>query len=90
MVGLACLALACLVAVRWIVRTGGSAATANTPLRLADETLDGFDGGLVGRESVGRFRGTSGPSLREELAGIVHDDPDSAASVLRNWIGTAN
>ncbi len=75
---------------RWIVRTGGSAATANTPLRLADETLDGFDGGLVGRESVGRFRGTSGPSLREELAGIVHDDPDSAASVLRNWIGSAN
>ncbi len=89
-VALAVLGLVSLLAVRWIVRSSTSAATTNPTLRVADETLDGFDDGLSGRETGGRFRGTSGPSLREELAGIVHDDPDSAASVLRNWIGSAS
>jgi flagellar M-ring protein FliF len=32
----------------------------------------------------------SGPSLRDELSEIVKEDPDSAASILRTWIGQAN
>jgi flagellar M-ring protein FliF len=29
----------------------------------------------------------SGPSLRDELSELVKDDPDSAANILRSWIG---
>lgn len=31
-----------------------------------------------------------GPSLREELAEIVREDPDAAANILRGWIGNAS
>lgn len=34
-----------------------------------------------------RRRGVSGPSLRDELAEIVREDPDGAATILRSWIG---
>jgi flagellar biosynthesis/type III secretory pathway M-ring protein FliF/YscJ len=30
-----------------------------------------------------------GPSLRDELAEVVRDDPDVAVNVLRNWIASA-
>ncbi len=32
----------------------------------------------------------SGPSLRDELSDLVKEDPDSAASILRTWIGQVN
>jgi flagellar M-ring protein FliF len=32
-------------------------------------------------------RFSSGPSLRDELSGVVKEDPDTAANILRNWIG---
>ena len=32
----------------------------------------------------------SGPSLRDELSDLVKEDPDSAANILRTWIGQAN
>lgn len=35
-----------------------------------------------------RFNST-GPSLREELQSLVQEDPDAAATVLKNWIGEA-
>jgi flagellar biosynthesis/type III secretory pathway M-ring protein FliF/YscJ len=35
-------------------------------------------------------RAAVGPALQGELADIVRDDPDAAASVLRTWIGNAN
>ena len=31
----------------------------------------------------------SGPSLKDELAEMVREDPDAAASILRTWIGNA-
>jgi flagellar M-ring protein FliF len=31
--------------------------------------------------------GTSGQSLKDELADLVTEDPDAAANVLKNWIG---
>jgi flagellar M-ring protein FliF len=44
----------------------------------------------TGKAAVPRLRrfGTTGPSLRDELAQLVQDDPDAAANVLRTWIGT--
>lgn len=37
-------------------------------------------------KSITRFTG-SGPSLRDELSELVQEDPDTAANILRNWIG---
>lgn len=37
-----------------------------------------------------RRRGITGPSLRDELSEIVREDPDSAANILRSWIGNAS
>jgi flagellar M-ring protein FliF len=34
-------------------------------------------------------RHEGGPSLRDELAELIREDPDAAANVLRSWIGTA-
>ena len=34
--------------------------------------------------------GNSGPNLRDELVGLVQQDPDAAASILSNWIGSAS
>jgi flagellar M-ring protein FliF len=34
-----------------------------------------------------RRMNTSGPSLRDELSELVKEDPDSAANILRAWIG---
>ncbi|HEV2969625.1 MAG TPA: hypothetical protein VGY55_06520 [Pirellulales bacterium] len=34
-------------------------------------------------------RAKSGPTLRDELVEIVREDPDAAANILRNWIGSA-
>jgi len=36
-----------------------------------------------------RMTGT-GPSLRDELSDFVKEDPDSAANILRSWIGQMN
>lgn len=41
------------------------------------------------REGRLKRRLGSGGSLREELAEMVREDPDTAASILRSWIGTA-
>ncbi len=35
-------------------------------------------------------RAAQGSNLREELAEMVRDDPDSAATILRSWIGNAS
>jgi flagellar M-ring protein FliF len=32
-------------------------------------------------------RTATGPSMRDELANLVQEDPDAAVAVLRNWIG---
>jgi flagellar biosynthesis/type III secretory pathway M-ring protein FliF/YscJ len=33
---------------------------------------------------------TAAPSLHDELAEMVRDDPDAAADVLRRWISAAS
>ena len=39
------------------------------------------------KSRLSRFTG-SGPSLRDELSGLVSEDPDAAANILRAWIGS--
>lgn len=43
------------------------------------------------QEAVAKLkrRVKSGPSMRDELVEIVREDPDAAANILRNWIGSA-
>ena len=41
----------------------------------------------IEKELRERFRTQSGPDLRLELADMVRDDPDAAATVLSVWIG---
>ncbi len=56
----------------------------------SDEPLDATgDGRFTGG---GRFKRRDGsqPSLRDELAEIVNDDPEAAVSILRTWIGNAS
>jgi flagellar biosynthesis/type III secretory pathway M-ring protein FliF/YscJ len=89
--GVSVLAVVSLLAVRWIVGSVGKAKTDSFPLRVVDGNLDALDeNNFSGRDGESRFHNSHGPALREELAGIVHNDPDVAASVLRNWIGSAS
>ena len=37
-----------------------------------------------------RRLGSGGPSLRDELSEIVKEDPDTAANILRGWIGSTS
>jgi flagellar M-ring protein FliF len=43
-----------------------------------------------GKRSRLKRRLGSGPSMRDELAEMVREDPDAAVSILRNWIGSAS
>jgi flagellar M-ring protein FliF len=36
-----------------------------------------------------RRRLGTGPSMRDELATMVREDPDAAANILKGWIGNA-
>jgi flagellar M-ring protein FliF len=53
---------------------------------------NGSDGETASGEpqrKLTRF-GTSGKSLKEELSELVAEDPDTAAVILRNWIGNVS
>jgi flagellar M-ring protein FliF len=91
-VGLVALILVCLMAIRSIVRNGTSApAEAATP--TTDEALDAFspeEPDNVPPAHWKRQDGSDGASLREELSEFVEEDPETAANILRNWIGQAS
>jgi flagellar M-ring protein FliF len=47
-------------------------------------------GGSGGSRPASRLRRfTAGPSLRDDISALVRDDPDTAANILRTWIGHA-
>ena len=84
------------------VQPGHVAIDAPQRARLAGGVgrgLDARDGGLepkpeeseepveaTAARRLRRMTGT-GPSLRDELSELVKEDPDSAANILRSWIG---
>jgi len=89
------LGLVSLLMVRSMVRGGGGGpspgAEAPPTPRLAtpeaEETEQEAREAAVARR-LQRFA-KGGPSLRDELSELVHEDPDAAANILRTWIGNA-
>jgi flagellar M-ring protein FliF len=47
------------------------------------------DGGVKREGGRPRLRLKKGPTLKDDLAELVKEDPDAAAAILRNWIGNA-
>src|SRR5262249_8038612 len=91
--GIALLAIICLLIVRSMARAGATSgyderyepATSRT---ASEEMIDIQPAQPTPTRP--RRRPLAGVSPRDELVEIVRDDPDAAAEVLRNWIGAAN
>lgn len=90
--GLIGLALVSLLMLRSMIRAAPvESAVAGPPAPTAsaghgeEEKLSAEE---VAERQLQRFSG-SGASLRDELSELVSEDPDIAANILRNWIGTA-
>jgi flagellar M-ring protein FliF len=84
---------ACLLMLRSMVRSTAAALpvadadAVEMPRLRAEEEYEEED---AERELVLRRRSeSSGPNLKQELEELVKDDPDAAATILRNWIGDA-
>jgi flagellar M-ring protein FliF len=91
-IGVGVLGLVSLLMVRSIARGGAPRNSSNdpqVPLAVTDE--DNNDR-WASRHSpaVQRDRLGTASSLRDELAGMVRDDPDAAADILRKWISAAS
>lgn len=61
------------------------------PLPVEDEAGETAEGEASAKpKNRLKRRLGSGPSLRDELAEMVREDPDAAANILRGWIGNTN
>ena len=58
-------------------------------LRVANVEEDEEDEGSSAKQGLRRRQGADAPSLKVQLAEMVKEDPDAAASVLKSWIGDA-
>lgn len=94
MVGLALLSI---VMLRSMVRAAPApAAVPELPLPPAPPpaAAEKAEAGTTEADTKGnnrlKRRNGSGESLREELAEMVREDPDTAASILRTWIGNVS
>ncbi len=93
-VGLIGLVFFSLLMLRSMTRAAPAPSTAEAPGRAPatgpriapDEEETGAEESA--ERQLQRFAG-SGASLRDELSELVNEDPDIAANILRNWIGTA-
>ena len=67
------------------VAVGPNAPTADGPSLsvVAEDDKEGDDTPTPKRKFA------RGPSLKDDLAGMVREDPDAAASILRGWISNA-
>ena len=43
----------------------------------------------LGRKQLLKRRVRKGPNLKDDLAEMVREDPEAAASILHNWINSA-
>jgi flagellar M-ring protein FliF len=70
-----------------------SSAPTILSLTVGDDPIESgasvADEAATPRNRLKRRAANGGPSLREELATLVKEDPDSAVAVLRNWIGAS-
>jgi flagellar M-ring protein FliF len=92
--GIALLAIVCLLIVRSMARAGATSGydqrydTTTSRTAATEEMIDIQP--AQPSPVRPRRRPLAGGSPRDELVEIVRDDPDAAAEVLRNWIGAAN
>ncbi|HUT91633.1 MAG TPA: flagellar M-ring protein FliF C-terminal domain-containing protein [Thermoguttaceae bacterium] len=89
--GLIGLALASLLMLRSMIRAAPVVSTeARAPAAASGEPgeEEELSAQEVADRKLKRFSGSRG-SLRDELSELVNEDPDIAANILRNWIGTA-
>jgi flagellar M-ring protein FliF len=89
--GLIVLAFFSLLILRSMVRAAPATAAETSGATMASqevETEEGESSKKGVERQLKRFAG-SGASLRDELTDLVSEDPDTAANILRNWIGTA-
>ncbi len=90
--GMIGLALFSLLMLRSMIRATPSSpkpagAAAILPTEAGEE--EGESAAAISAKRLSRFTG-SGPSLRDELSELVQEDSDSAANILRTWIGTTS
>jgi flagellar biosynthesis/type III secretory pathway M-ring protein FliF/YscJ len=94
--GVIALALVGLLALRSMIKSisataavlpPGTAMATSATIALAAEGTAGEPAESTPRSRL--RRPADGPSLRDELADIVREDPEAAVSVLRTWIGNA-
>ncbi|MFH1265561.1 MAG: flagellar M-ring protein FliF C-terminal domain-containing protein [Planctomycetota bacterium] len=90
-VGLIGLALFSLVMLRSMIRAvPGGEAEGHAPKSMPTEPGGEEESAQeVSQRKLQRFTG-SGASIRDELSELVNEDPETAANILRNWIGTAS
>jgi len=84
------LALVSLLMLRSLIRSGPIGAGEQESLLpgvLAAEAPAGEQAPSEGTSGPRRF-GSGQRSLRDELAELVEEDPDTAANILKSWIGT--
>lgn len=95
-IGMTLVGLFCLLMLRSMVRSSSSSpsdspAGMSPPLGVVSPDDDEDDDEDEEGERAGRRRfSTGGVGLKEELAEMVREDPDTAASILRSWIGEAS
>lgn len=86
------LAVVSLVMLRSMVKSAGkpqAAATHSTfKLDLADASSDPDEQGQEQTERP-KLKLNKGPTLKDDLAQLVREDPDTAATILRSWISYA-
>ncbi|OHB84488.1 MAG: hypothetical protein A2V98_19045 [Planctomycetes bacterium RBG_16_64_12] len=89
-VGLIGLAFISLVMLRSMIRGVPAVEVESRPAAAVPEeiTQEEEPGQQARQRKLQRFGG-SGGSLRDELSELVNEDPETAANILRNWIGTA-
>jgi flagellar M-ring protein FliF len=90
--GLIGLAFVSLLMLRSMIRSAPASAPERVPAAPGpdvkpDESNPDFAGETPQAERRRRFN-TSGGSLKSELSDLVSSDPDTAANILRNWIGS--
>jgi flagellar M-ring protein FliF len=83
------LVLCGLMMLRSMVKSAPQAAPAAEPPNLGIVAEDAENEGEGETRKLKR-RLSRGPSLKDELAELVREDPDAAASILRNWISNAS
>jgi flagellar M-ring protein FliF len=92
--GMFALSIVGLVFLRSMIKSASTSAAAGTP-RLAalleeeSEAKATLDETNTAGPSRPKRRFSKRPNVKEELADMVRDDPDAAASILRTWIANA-